>query len=134
MEYLAKYCQENGPFDGVYGFSLGVSIITALSHPSIWRDRLKLKCCPWKFAILACGGGSKMLGNLSSDITIDLPSFHIFGAKDNLLKDSQALAMYWISSKKGNYTHERGHAIDMDLCRREKDLACLLNDFLKTYK
>ena len=139
LEYLADYCKTNGPFDGVYGFSQGVAIITNFSLPTIWKDRFHLKACPWKFAILACGGGSSNVITTTPDDEsngihntaniIAIPSFHIFGSKDPIKDDSHKLEQYWDSNSKTVYTHEKGHEIDMLLLHREKQVALLLTEF-----
>jgi len=65
---------------------------------------------------------------------IDLPSFHIFGEKDPILADGQALEPYWNTEKRMKYTHTRGHEIDMNMTRREPELGKLLKDFLDEQK
>jgi len=129
LEYIATFCKKNGPFDGVYGFSQGAAIITNFSHPKIWKDRFHMKCCPWKFAILACGGASQYL-TITKGATIDVPSFHIFGKKDRLLVDGKKMADYWDPSKKVTHTHGRGHEIDMQMNKREKEMMVKLKKFL----
>lgn len=82
LQFLADYCNEHGPFEGVYAFSQGTAMITSMSHPSIWKERFNMESCPWKFAICACGGASFQI-SIPKDISVPLkiPSFHIFGAK-----------------------------------------------------
>lgn len=131
LEFIAKFCADNGPFDGVYGFSQGAAIVTNFSHPQIWRDRFHMTDCPWKFAILACGGAinhitiSKYNGG-----TIDIPSFHIHGKKDHLLSESREMTAYYNNSRMVVHSHERGHEIDMRMFAREKDLMAKLDSFL----
>ncbi|KAL7537053.1 hypothetical protein ACHAXR_007558 [Thalassiosira sp. AJA248-18] len=119
MDYIAKFCKEHGPFDGVYGFSQGTAVITTFSHPNIWKDKFQMKECPWKFAILACGGASFQISIPRDDPAISFSSFHIFGARDPHLNDSKSIAEYWDSSKKETYTHGRGHEIDLQMGHRE---------------
>ena len=131
LEYIAKFCEENGPFDGVYGFSQGTAIITNFSHPSIWKDRFQMKQCPWKFAILACGGASFQVNIAKGDAPcINMPSFHIFGRRDMHFNDSNAIAEYWDPSQKMTHTHARGHEIDLLMWTRETELINKLNHFL----
>jgi hypothetical protein len=47
-----------GPYDGVYGFSLGGLMCACISCPAVWRDMFHYEECPFKFIISACGGGS----------------------------------------------------------------------------
>ncbi|KAL7526956.1 hypothetical protein ACHAWF_001983 [Thalassiosira exigua] len=130
LEYLARYCKERGPFDGVYGFSQGASIATNFSHPGVWRDRFGLERCPWKFAVLACAGGSSRIDLKEEGSPIDLPSFHIYGEKDPYLSDSRRVAGYWDETNRVEHTHARGHEIDVRMRVREKELMAKLNQFV----
>jgi len=128
LEYLATYIKKNGPYDGVYGFSQGVALITAFSSPSIWKDRFGFEKSPWKFAILACGGGSWLIP--SNQVTdLDIPSLHIKGKKDSAFKDSTKLEKRWQADKRHTYTHKRGHEIDMLIVNREPKLGTVLKSF-----
>jgi hypothetical protein len=131
LDYLAKFLKENGPFDGVYGFSQGVAMITNFSHPSIWQDRFGMDSCPWKSAILACGGGASGSCCAAMDSRpIRIPSLHIFGAVDPYQSDGHKLEQYWATEHKTTYTHQKGHEIDLLILNREKKLDRLLTDFL----
>jgi predicted esterase len=136
LDYIAKFCRENGPFDGVYGFSQGTAIITNFSHPSIWKDKYKMELCPWKFAILACGGASHQINIIKSSpstnaiIIYNIPSFHIFGRRDPILNDSISISNYWDPNQKEIYYHSRGHEIDMQISYRETELMSKFNIFL----
>jgi len=129
FDVIAKYCAENGPFDGVYGFSQGVAIVTNFSHPSIWKDRFQMEKCPWNFAILACGSYGSLM-TIGTEIPISLPSFHILGREDIFYDQSKALLTYWDSFHKVISTHARGHEIDMFIWTREKHMMILLDNFL----
>ena len=129
LVYIAEYCKRKGPFAGVYGFSQGAAIITNFSHPTIWRDKFKMSVCPWKFAILGCAGASHRL-SISKGVTINMPSFHILGLKDRHLNDSRTISQFWDKSQKATFTHDRGHEIDMQMWKREKELMERLNEFL----
>ena len=135
LEHLAQYIRTEGPFDGVYGFSQGVALLTEFSHLSIWKDRFGFRKCPWKFAILACGGASDALTLSVSNHkgAIDLPSLHIFGKYDMLRPDSQHLAQLWKQTSQQTYTHQSGHEIDMKMVQREPKLGQVVKDFLKKH-
>lgn len=122
------FLKDNGPFDGVYGFSQGVAVITSFSHPSIWQDRFGMDSCPWKFALLACGGGASENSRPNSPICI--PSLHMFGAVDPYKSASLELEKCWSNDEKLTYTHQKGHEIDLLILNREKELHRLLTDFL----
>jgi predicted esterase len=129
MQYLAKYLKKHGPFVGVFAFSQGAAIVTNFSHPKIWRDKFKMSSCPWKVAILACGASSYRI-TLPKGLTIDVPSFHMFGKKDKFLTDSKTVAEYWNHTLKVTHTHSRGHEIDTMMFNREKEMMAKLEKFL----
>lgn len=139
LGYIAEYFTRDGPFDGVYGFSQGASMITNFSHPSTasWKktrfETTRAQRPPWKFAILACGaGGHRITASRAGSTTaiIDIPSFHIFGKKDTLLNDSRVVAEYWSPSRRITHAHGRGHEIDMQMHVREVEMMRKLHAFL----
>jgi len=129
FDVIAKFCADNGPFDGVYGFSQGAAIVTNFSHPSIWKDRFKMEKCPWNFAILACGSYGSLM-TIGTETPISLPSFHILGRDDIFYDQSKDLFTYWDSFHKVTSTHARGHEIDMFIWTREKLIMMMLDNFL----
>lgn len=132
LQHIAKFVEENGPFDGVYGFSQGTAIITEFSHPRVWRDKFKMNSPPWKFAILACGGASSQINiPKDSNSTIDIPSFHIFGKTDPHFDDSNKIAEYWDAKQRLTHTHSGGHYIDLQMSIRETEIIAGLNKFLE---
>lgn len=139
LEYVANHVKTNGPYDGVYAFSMGVTIVTKFTDPSIWHERFGLKRCPWNFAILACGGGSRMLKSFDNDrisntTPLEVPSFHIKGTRDFHLQDSSQLEKYWKENKRKSYTHNGGHEVVMRIYNNEPDLKLLLFSFLNEQK
>eukprot|EP00980_Cylindrotheca_fusiformis_P020321 scaffold7344_cov145-Cylindrotheca_fusiformis.AAC.19 len=131
LDYLAQFLKDQDPFDGVYGFSQGVAVITSFSHPRIWKDRYGMESCPWKCAVLACGGASEHCQQLSGSLLPDIPSFHIFGKMDPYLPQSRELEQRWSDDvHKVTCTHQKGHEIDLFILNREKELGHLLADFL----
>jgi len=139
LEYVANHIKNNGPYDGVFAFSMGVTLVTKFTDPSVWRDRFGLIDCPWKFAILACGGGSRLMGSFgdngkSSTRPLDVSSFHIKGMKDHHLPDSSRLEKYWNEDKRKTYTHVGGHELTMRIYDNDPDLKLLLFKFLDEQK
>ena len=129
LQYVADLITEHGPFDGVYAFSQRAALVTELTAPEIWRDKLRLEQCPWKFAILACAGAHDLVS--SADVLLQIPSLHIKGAQDVLCQnDSAAIEAMWEPSKRYTYTHSGGHQIKMSLVVVEPELATLLDTFL----
>lgn len=81
---VLAYIETHGPFDGLYGFSQGAAVVTALSKPGVAEGFGSKRT--WRFVICACGvpppGGG----------TVDLPSLQISGATDPFRAASRALA------------------------------------------
>jgi len=133
LEYLANHLRENGPYDGVYCFSLSCTLVTIFSDPAIWRDQFDFSDRPWKFAILACAGGLQWLETSRRRLSakgIDIPTLHLKGATDQILDQSTKLEKYWTDATRKSYTHKGGHTIDMTILRREPELKRLLLGFL----
>ncbi|KAL7542765.1 hypothetical protein ACHAXR_013097 [Thalassiosira sp. AJA248-18] len=129
LEYLATFCKENGPFDGVYGFSQGAGMVTNFSHPTIWKDRFHMEQCPWKFAILACGTFDYLV-TTGKDTPVALPSFHIHGENDIFVNQSKTIATFWDTSQKETSSHGGGHEIGSQIWTRETEMMELLKNFL----
>ena len=129
LDCLAQFCIENGPFDGVYGFSQGALLVTNFSDPTIWKDRFQMEKCPWNFAILACGAGGNMM-TIGNDTFAKLPSFHLLGEKDPLINQSEAISKCWDPFQKVTHTHDSGHEVDLLMWTRETELMASLYGFL----
>mmetsp|Transcript_28844 Transcript_28844/g.69685 ORF Transcript_28844/g.69685 Transcript_28844/m.69685 type:complete len:205 (-) Transcript_28844:25-639(-) len=129
LESIAEYCRKEGPFDAVFGFSQGAAIITQFSYPVIWKERFGFPSCPWKSAILACGGAASNVVN-DHQVKIDIPSLHIMGSADPYLAESKALLEWWTAGSARTYTHQKGHEIELLILSREEELGTILNEFL----
>ncbi|CAJ1945659.1 unnamed protein product [Cylindrotheca closterium] len=129
LESIAEYCRKEGPFDAVFGFSQGAAMITQFSYPSIWKERFGFRSCPWKSAILACGGAASNVAN-DYQAKIDIPSLHIMGSADPYLAESKLLLERWTDGSARTYTHQKGHEIDLMILSREEELAIVLDEFL----
>lgn len=58
---VAAVAAAYGPYDMVYGFSLGASMATALCCPEVWGELLHCAAPPFRFIVSACAGGSALL-------------------------------------------------------------------------
>jgi hypothetical protein len=126
LECLAEFCNEHGPFDGVFGVSQGAAIATDFSHPTIWKDRFHMEQCPWKFAILGIPGGDV---TIEKDATlINLPSFHIFGEKEER-RNKLLPELFWDPSQKVTCFHSGGH--DLSPLLWTPELMELLDQFVE---
>lgn len=81
---VLAYIEKHGPYDGLYGFSQGAAVVTALSKPgaaeALGSERT------WRFVICACGVPPP------GEVKVDLPSLQIIGAADWCISASRALA------------------------------------------
>ncbi len=143
MNYVAtRLRDDDGPYDGVYGFSQGAALITNLSHPNaddVWRKAGGGRYAtngsgelPWKFAILACGAGCHNIAiTRFGNVIIDMPSFHIYGRRDaKHMNDSRKMYDYWNNDIGIVHVHDRGHEIDVAMHARERELMTKLTNFL----
>lgn len=114
FELVLKHCRDEGPFDGVYGFSQGCGIVAMLSDPGI-LESLSVHTPLWKFAICVCGSTSLLELPASPAVTppIHVPSIHLLGEMDVLLPESKKLlAMF---DRPTVLTHPWGHAVPLEL-------------------
>ena len=112
---------------------MGTVMVTLFSQPQIWKDRFGFDACPWKFAILVCGGGISCVPNFQSDSSINsihLPSLHIQGKTDSYLEESKAIQDYWVEGERQTYMHAGGHEIDLQILVREPQLKTVLEEFI----
>ena len=84
LKGVLAYIERHGPYDGLYGFSQGAAVVTALSKPGVAEGFGSKRT--WRFVI--CAGGVPPPG----DGTVDLPSLQISGARDPFRAASKALA------------------------------------------
>ncbi len=84
LKGVLAYIERHGPYDGLYGFSQGAAVVTALSKPGVAEGFGSART--WRFVICACGVPPP------GDGTVNLPSLQISGARDPFRAASKALA------------------------------------------
>jgi hypothetical protein len=142
LEYVGKCFEEQGPFDGILGFSQGAAIASALCHLQMTKKSKKeaLSSINFKFAILVSGfipshGLSIVNENNNDEISSSsiCNTLHISGKTDNIIKPirSKSLVEYF---KENNNTaihceHNGGHLVPSD-----KHIRDAFKDFLKTQR
>ena len=72
LKGVLAYIERYGPYDGLYGFSQGAAVVTALSKPGVAEGFGSART--WRFVICACGVPPP------GDGTVDLPSLQISGS------------------------------------------------------
>lgn len=131
LQRVLKYVEENGPYDGVYGFSQGAGIATVLSRPSV-RKAMGRESPLWKFVITACGVdrvgvpadmpmGAEKNGDDPQSL-IDLPSLHLIGRWDMLRFLSSSMTKSYADGegpRRVVHYMDVGHELPMNLLRDE---------------
>jgi predicted esterase len=118
-EYLLDIIDEDGPFDGVVGFSQGAAAAaTALLH----SQSLDSTAPPlFKFAIFFCATSALDAADPSAEVPAEknlllpsIPTVHVVGQKDDIR--SQSIALHELADEQYArlITHEGGHWIPKD--------------------
>lgn len=146
LERIMAVVREQGPYDGIYGFSQGAFTATTFCNPTVWRGRFGLDTCPFRFCILANAGLSDSLTTCSVAqapqqhekkplramlaFPMNLPSVHLVGAKD-WYKSSQTrnATLY---ERAVTYEHAYGHEIPLNL-QHDHNLVSTLTRFLGAF-
>ncbi|KAL8643786.1 MAG: hypothetical protein Q9226_008123 [Calogaya cf. arnoldii] len=121
VEQLHAYVTDEGPFDGLLAFSQGASLAAMyLVHQSLQQSDDGL---PIKVAILISSaaiydpvawleqGQVRVLNCASDGQPIKIPTAHIWGAKDELRTESEALSDLTDEKLKALYVHTGGHEV-----------------------
>jgi hypothetical protein len=114
LAHLRRVFSEQGPFDGVLGFSQGAGVAAALCR---YRGVGEGPPIAFKFAVLCSGFRSP--AEEAADVSpgvIDIPSLHIYGAqkgRDRQIKvaESEKLAEQFEPSRRVVVEHSAGHIV-----------------------
>ena len=129
VDYVNDYINQNGPFDGLLGFSQGAVVcVTMLAKIPTWST---LPSCI-KFVILVgCPHVAdptirSFLGSLQGQDV--LPTLHVSGRNDTLITTelSEIAFRYFNPSKAEFYVHKGGH-----YCPSDSDFRLKLRDFIQ---
>ena len=144
LDRIMEVVDSNGPYDGVYGFSQGAFVCTALCNPTVWRDRFGRTQCPFQFAILANSGMSDRLTTCQIasapatkpmrkklEFPVAIPSLHLVGAKDWYKEGQVRHASLFEAAM--IYEHANGHEIPLRLAQ-DNDLASAIAEFLRPFR
>ncbi|XP_031397094.1 rhodanese-like domain-containing protein 6 isoform X4 [Punica granatum] len=110
LAHLKKVFSQDGPFDGILGFSQGAAMATlACAHQDKFKGEMN-----FRFAVL-CSGYLPKIAEISHG-TINCPSLHIFGSdhgKDRQISNtaSKDLATYFEEGSSVIIQHDSGHII-----------------------
>jgi hypothetical protein len=120
FDYLDKIMAEEGPFDGILGYSQGASV--ACSYLMHLNDR-DGSCGLLRIAIFFSSGGlsdayfnSDLPGLRKNLLTQKLlmPSIHVYGTADKMGKHAIEMTRFWASEKATVITHPASHVIPRD--------------------
>jgi hypothetical protein len=156
LQRLLAVIKKHGPYDGVYGFSMGATMAALLCNPVVWRGLFGLEACPFRFAILvnaaACrsfetleiaqssteflrgaraGIATPGSARLSLPVERSVASLHLIGKQDWWYsKDSVELVKAFEDSVVR--THPNGHEVPMAFlsdCETHEAIADFLDRF-----
>lgn len=117
LEYILSIVEEEGPFDGIIGFSQGAALAsTLLAHYSTQRP-FDPRANPFKFAIFICGSrpfndeGTRLLQFATDGQIIRIPTVHVIGARDQWYQESLELFKLCDAKTAKLYDHGQGHIL-----------------------
>jgi hypothetical protein len=125
---------ENGPFDGIVGFSEGAAVAATYIVDDLNRCLESGSPSTLKFAVFITGWPpldrktSQMLLADERELVLDSPTFHVLGSKDPFCKGSEALFNMCDPDTRLLYDHGKGHIIPRD-SETVKDMASQLQEF-----
>ncbi|TYZ58113.1 hypothetical protein PybrP1_011667 [[Pythium] brassicae (nom. inval.)] len=124
IEYIAKICREQGPFDGIFGFSQGGTIASL----TVQRQHVKPEDwpAPFRFAIFVSAPHSQDPNYGDRELKLEMPSLHMIGETDTVVnpKSSQILAAGFVAPT--TFGHAGGHHIPAN-----KEAKDAFRDFFK---
>ncbi|OCL14367.1 hypothetical protein AOQ84DRAFT_371348 [Glonium stellatum] len=120
IAYLYRIMEEEGPFEGIIGYSEGATVAATLLLNE--QHRFEVKGIPpmFKCALFFAGWPpmnpelNAMVLSDESDLTIDIPTCHVIGSLDPYLAGS--IALYNICDPHSAYLfdHAKGHTLPRD--------------------
>ncbi|KAI3631399.1 hypothetical protein MIR68_010889 [Amoeboaphelidium protococcarum] len=113
IEFIKNYIADNGPFDGVFGFSQGAILVGIL---------LAERVIEVKFAVLVAGYKSALTQHrslLSSNECIDYPpTLHVFGQTDRVVACEASRELSTAFKSPQILEHIGGHLVPQDSLNR----------------
>ncbi|CAN8097862.1 unnamed protein product [Discula destructiva] len=122
---LEDFVEEEGPFDGVIGFSLGATLASSLIVHKLRKDPRKERLHPtFRCGIFFCGGIPEILSDTETGAEkrelsfeqdgemIEIPTAHIWGANDRVWPNfGIVLSKLCRKDLRTVFIHEGGHDI-----------------------
>ncbi|KAG5312156.1 OVCA2 Esterase, partial [Acromyrmex insinuator] len=105
---IEKVFSEQGPFDGILGFSQGAAFVSILCA----MKKKKILQIEFDFVIVISGFKSLCAPHAKYyDEEIDMPSLHIYGENDQVIPTVMAEQISCLFSNKKELQHEGGHYV-----------------------
>jgi hypothetical protein len=112
LDFVQEIIEEDGPFDGIMGFSEGAGLALALLLRHSIDHPLDPSYAIFKFAIFfSCVGSNDV--RVQWDSKLNIPSLHILDKMDSLLATGTSTAACEPGSSRVIF-HNRGHFIPRD--------------------
>lgn len=117
LEFMAARLRELAPVDVLLGFSQGAGLASMLTAHWMAQNRVR----PWKACVLVSGFRPRanevkhlFEDELGNRLTLDVPSVHIIGTADSILKQCEDLYETYQGEdidgvKRFKFVHEEGH-------------------------
>ncbi|KAK6837788.1 hypothetical protein RU639_001167 [Aspergillus parasiticus] len=118
---IEGYIKEEGPFDGIIGFSLGATM--ALSWLVNWYQANGSDVAPFKVAVFFSNARQPYdhdalamdriayLNSTQIGKGIDIPTAHIWGSADPQAEEAQRAVNFCDSERRSIFVHGKGHEI-----------------------
>ena len=111
LDVVRTAFEEQGPFDGVLGFSQGAAFLPLLG---VIKQREPEGPIQFKFAILVAAFKSLVSPHeefYGASSPLDIPSFHVIGASDAVIPSQHSEELASTCTGSTLYRHEGGHYI-----------------------
>uniref|UniRef100_A0AAV1U8M9 Serine hydrolase domain-containing protein n=1 Tax=Peronospora matthiolae TaxID=2874970 RepID=A0AAV1U8M9_9STRA len=107
IEYVANCVKQQGPFDGIFGFSQGGTLVSL-----IMQEQVNTRGSPFsfRFAFFVSAGASSD-PKYANNGKIDLPSLHVIGESDAVVDNARSLALKNLFTDAKLLMHPGGHYI-----------------------
>ena len=126
LDTLEAYFEREGPFDGMFSFSQGASLVSLLAAGKLKDPFSKVK---FRFAILVSGFRSALTAHQNAyTTTIACPSLHIFGDSDSVIPVRLSVELAEAFENAQTFRHSGGHYV-----LASAELKATLVDFLKPF-
>lgn len=107
IEYVANFVQNEGPFDGIFGFSQGGTMASLILQRQVAALESPFS---FRFSIFVSAGAIDD-PKYMSDVKVNMPSLHIIGETDTVVLKERSLALKDLFVDSKVLMHSGGHYI-----------------------